>query len=93
MEDGISQENVELCEIETTIVTGFESIAKEEAAEKLGVKTSTARGKLNFKIPVKDVKKVWGAEEAGPTRLSICPFYFNKPSKPFFCFRFLNCSQ
>ena len=46
------------CEIEATVVTGFELMAKEEIEEKLGITASTNRGCVNMVIPLKDVKQV-----------------------------------
>ena len=47
------------CEIEATVVTGFENVAKEEAEEKLNVPVDVKRGRIAFKIPTADVKKVF----------------------------------
>ena len=49
----------EMCEIEGTLPTGFESMSKEEVEEKLGVIAVTDRGKVNFKIPLDQVAKVY----------------------------------
>ena len=53
-------ENVELeiCEIEATVATGFENVAQEEAKEKLGVIPTVSRGKIVFSINENDAIKV-----------------------------------
>ncbi|XP_071082717.1 tRNA (guanine(6)-N(2))-methyltransferase THUMP3-like [Haliotis cracherodii] len=51
-----ANENIDMCEIEATVATGFEQIAKEEVEEKFGIIARAARGKVMAKIPVKDVK-------------------------------------
>ena len=48
----------QLCEIEASVVTGFEIMAKEEIWEKFGIEATTDRGKANMFIKIKDVKKV-----------------------------------
>lgn len=53
-----ANENIDMCEIEATVATGFEQIAKEEVEEKFGIIARAARGKVMAKIPVKDVKNV-----------------------------------
>ena len=52
-------ENSELfCDVEATVATGFEEIAKEEAEEKCGIVTKVSRGKINIKIPVEKARQV-----------------------------------
>lgn len=51
------QEN-EFCEIEATVASGFENVVKEDAEEKLNVPVDAKRGRIAFKVPMKDVKKV-----------------------------------
>ena len=53
-----AERNVECCEIEASVNTGFEEVAKDEVAEKFGVIATTARGKINFSMPISDAKKV-----------------------------------
>ncbi|XP_062593310.1 tRNA (guanine(6)-N2)-methyltransferase THUMP3-like [Saccostrea cucullata] len=48
----------DICEIEATVVSGFENVAKEEAEEKLKVPVDFKRGRIIFKIPTEDVNKV-----------------------------------
>ncbi|XP_046569139.1 LOW QUALITY PROTEIN: uncharacterized protein LOC124277485 [Haliotis rubra] len=52
-----ANENIDMCEIEATVATGFEQIAKEEVEEKFGITARAARGKVMAIVPVKDVKK------------------------------------
>ena len=52
----VSGEN--LCEIELSVVTGFEIEAKDEVFEKIHVKCSQQRGKVTGSMPVRDVRKV-----------------------------------
>jgi len=47
-----------LCEIEATVVSGFEPLAKEEVEEKFGATAWTSRGRVNMLIPIEDVQKV-----------------------------------
>jgi hypothetical protein len=47
-----------LCEIEASVVTGFESVAAEEVVEKLGVVATPGRGKIHFHVTLRDVSKV-----------------------------------
>ncbi|XP_061186507.1 tRNA (guanine(6)-N2)-methyltransferase THUMP3-like [Saccostrea echinata] len=57
--DNMPQENKgDICEIEATVVSGFENVAKEEAEEKLKVQVDFKRGRIIFKIPTEDVNKV-----------------------------------
>lgn len=51
------QEN-EFCEIEATVASGFENVVKEDAEEKFNVPVDAKRGRIAFKVPMKDVKKV-----------------------------------
>ncbi|KAK3102189.1 hypothetical protein FSP39_009469 [Pinctada imbricata] len=46
-----------LCEIEATVATGLEEIAKDEADEKLGVDSRISRGRILLQIPIKNVSK------------------------------------
>ena len=46
------------CEIEATVTTGFENIAKEEVEEKFGVEAAVEKGHITFTIPVSDVDQV-----------------------------------
>lgn len=55
-----TEQNLECCEIEATVNTGFEEMAKDEVAEKFGVVSATSRGKINFFMPIGDAKKVNG---------------------------------
>ena len=52
------QKNMDLCEIEASIPTGFESTAKQEIEKKLAVEVTTDKGKANFHIPVEQVTSV-----------------------------------
>ncbi|XP_067684651.1 tRNA (guanine(6)-N2)-methyltransferase THUMP3-like [Haliotis asinina] len=52
-----ANENIDMCEIEATVATGFEQIAKEEVEEKFGITARAARGKVMAIVPVNDVKK------------------------------------
>ena len=47
-----------LCEIEATAPTGFEELACSEIEEKLGVKGTVFRGRINFQIPKERAKEV-----------------------------------
>ena len=47
-----------ICEIEASVVTGFETVAAEEVFEKLGILAQPARGKIHFLVALRDVKKV-----------------------------------
>lgn len=51
------QEN-EFCELEATVASGFENVVKEDAEEKFNVPVDAKRGRIAFKVPMKDVKKV-----------------------------------
>lgn len=51
------QEN-EFSEIEATVASGFENVVKEDAEEKFNVPVDAKRGRIAFKVPMKDVKKV-----------------------------------
>lgn len=48
-----------MCEIEASVCTGFEPMAKEELEESFGVNATISRGRINAVIPVSDVKKVY----------------------------------
>ena len=48
----------DLCEVEATVASGLEEVAKDEAEEKLGVSVTAQRGRIIFKIPIKNVKQV-----------------------------------
>lgn len=48
----------ELCQINCTVVTGFESVAKNEAQNAIGVDVQTGRGHIFMKIPINNVNKV-----------------------------------
>ena len=54
----LAEQDVECCEIEATVNTGFEEMAREEVAEKFGIVSTMARGKINFFMPISDAKKV-----------------------------------
>ena len=47
-----------LCEIEATVPTGFEELARDEIAEKLGTKGTVVRGRVNFFLPKERAKEV-----------------------------------
>lgn len=47
-----------VCEIEATVVSGFEPLAKEEVEEKFGATAWTSRGRVNMLIPIENVQKV-----------------------------------
>jgi len=51
-------EQEKLCEIEASVCSGLEAMAKEEILEKLGGEVSTNRGRANMLIPVELVTKV-----------------------------------
>ena len=53
-----AEQDLELCEIEATVNTGFEEMAMEEVAEKFGIVSTMARGKINFCMPIRDARKV-----------------------------------
>lgn len=44
--------------IEATVVTGFESVAKEEVEERFGTDCVELRGRVKFLCPVEQVEKV-----------------------------------
>lgn len=48
----------DLCEIEATVASGFEDVVKEDVEEKFKTPVDVKRGRVVFKIPQKDVKKV-----------------------------------
>lgn len=48
----------DLCEIEATVASGFEDVVKEDVEEKFKIPVDVKRGRVVFKIPQKDVKKV-----------------------------------
>lgn len=48
----------DLCEIEATVASGFEDVVKEDVEEKFQTPVDVKRGRVVFKIPQKDVKKV-----------------------------------
>ncbi|ELT94984.1 hypothetical protein CAPTEDRAFT_229121 [Capitella teleta] len=47
----------EYCEIEASIVAGFEPLAEEEIMEKLGVTSTHERGRVNFRMKICDARK------------------------------------
>ena len=51
------------CEIEASVPTGFEDLAKDEVKEKFGVSSVSHRGKINFWIPTDKVKEVRRARD------------------------------
>lgn len=53
-----NMQECELCEIEATVASGFENVVKEDAEEKFNVPVDAKRGRIAFKVPMKDVKKV-----------------------------------
>lgn len=46
------------CLIEATVVTGFESVAKDEVQERFGTACKELRGKIQFQCPVSVVEQV-----------------------------------
>lgn len=48
----------DLCEIEATVASGFEDVVKEDVEEKFKTPVDVKRGRVVFKIPQKDVRKV-----------------------------------
>ena len=54
----VEQCSEETCEIEATVVTGFEIQAKEEILEKFNVLAVSSRGKINFHLPISKCKNV-----------------------------------
>ncbi|XP_074646228.1 tRNA (guanine(6)-N(2))-methyltransferase THUMP3-like [Tubulanus polymorphus] len=48
-----------ICEIEASVATGFERVAKEEIEEKLKVPVKPFRGNVVFTIPFEHVKRVY----------------------------------
>ena len=57
-ENMLDQENKLFCNIEATVATGFELVAKEEAEQKCGSVTKVSRGNINIKVPVENAEKV-----------------------------------
>ena len=57
-ENMLDQENKLFCNIEATVATGFELVAKEEAEEKCGSVTKVSRGNINIRVPVENAEKV-----------------------------------
>ena len=56
--DAVTGDSELFCNIEATVVTGFEEIAKGEVEEKCGIVTKVSRGKINIKLPVEKAKQV-----------------------------------
>jgi len=54
------ESNGELCELEVTVCTGFETTAKEEIEETINsaCDVTASRGCVNMFIPLNDTKKV-----------------------------------
>ena len=53
------EENDRLCEIQCTVVTGFEQVAKDDVAEKLGCTVEiSGRGNIVAFVPFNQVKRV-----------------------------------
>ena len=49
---------MEICEIEGSVNTGLEYCAKDEVFEKFGVESTMEMGRINFKLPVNEIKQV-----------------------------------
>ena len=49
---------MELCEIEASVNTGLEETAKNEVFEKFNITATSTMGRINFTMPIKDVKMV-----------------------------------
>jgi hypothetical protein len=54
----LSMEGKLTCEMEATVCTGFEPMAVDEIAEKLGLTATVSRGRVNVIMPVEDARKV-----------------------------------
>ena len=53
------EENDRLCEIQCTVVTGFEQVAKDDVGEKLGCTVEiSGRGNIVAFVPFNQVKRV-----------------------------------
>ena len=59
-ERGRGESDRVFCEIEATVVTGFEQIAATDARAKLKAKVETERGHMIIQIPYAEVQKVSG---------------------------------
>ena len=50
---------MEICEIEGSVNTGLEYCAKDEVLEKFGVDSKIEMGRINFIVPVINIKQVF----------------------------------
>jgi len=59
-EDALRQESSALCELEVTVCTGFETMAKEEIEETIHLASdvTATRGRVNMLVPIDDAKNV-----------------------------------
>ena len=51
-------ENERICEVEATVVTGFEHVAREDVRKRLGCTVKPVRGKIVIFVPFEDLPKV-----------------------------------
>ncbi len=47
-----------ICEVDATVVTGFEQVARDDVRKRLGVEVEPVRGKITIFIPFEDLPKV-----------------------------------
>ena len=73
MEDNTSGGNS--YEIEATIVTGFENVAKEDAEEHLGVQVKAGRGKITMHVPEEKLPQVRSIIAHDNTKTSLTKTY------------------
>lgn len=52
------QNDPNICEIEATVITGFESVAKEDIEEKLGAEVKAGRGKVTLWLCMEKLPEV-----------------------------------
>ena len=52
------QLSADVCLIEATVVTGFETMAQDELQEKFGIGSTSTRGSINFEFPIDRAKSV-----------------------------------
>lgn len=58
MEDVSAVQDTGFCTVEATVVTGFESVAAEEADERFNTNCKIMRGRISIECPVEKVEQV-----------------------------------
>lgn len=58
MEDVSEVRETGFCTVEATVVTGFESVAAEEADERFNTNCKIMRGRISIECPIESVEQV-----------------------------------